>query len=196
MTLTQPALPKGLFDQQVSPTLLAQAARIFLSNQRRAQARTKTRAGVEGSTRKIFRQKGTGNARHGSRRAPIFVGGGISHGPDGQQNYDKVMPLKMRKLAVVGALTQKAREKAVMIVTGEATGKTKQAKELLKTLDSKLNSRPLVIVDNQPKVKLAWRNVTGAKVRSWTNINAYEVMLAKPVLITEAALEQLKKKYV
>src|SRR3989344_4073637 len=80
-------LPVKVFGVKADPALLAQAVRIYLGNQRKSSAKTKTRAEVEGSTRKIYRQKGTGRARHGSIRAPIFVGGGIAHGPDGSQNY-------------------------------------------------------------------------------------------------------------
>src|SRR3990167_4064766 len=120
-------LPKEQFGVNASPSLLAQAVRIFLSNQRRAAAKTKTRAEVAKTTAKMYKQKGTGRARHGSYAAPIFVGGGVAHGPSGEQNYKMSLPVKMRRLALLGALSAKAEAKQVMVVTGceKASGKTK-----------------------------------------------------------------------
>jgi len=85
--IKQGALAAGGTLEAGSPVLLSQAVNRFLANQRRARPRTKTRAEVRGSGAKIWRQKGTGHARHGDRQAPIFVGGGIAHGPTGRQNY-------------------------------------------------------------------------------------------------------------
>src|SRR3989339_761921 len=121
-------LPEKIFGAKVKPIVMAQAVRVYLSNQRKALAKTKTRADVAKTTAKMYRQKGTGRARHGSYAAPIFVGGGIAHGPSGKQNYKLSLPAKMRRLALLGALSVKAKAKEILIVEGvdKALGKTKQ----------------------------------------------------------------------
>ena len=80
-------LPSVFFAKKPNLSILSQAVRVYLSNQRTAQAKSQTRAEVNRTTKKVYKQKGTGGARHGSRRAPIYVGGGIAHGPRGMQNY-------------------------------------------------------------------------------------------------------------
>src|SRR3989344_7204583 len=98
------SLPKEAFSVDVNKALLAQAVRVYQSNQRQGTASTKTRGEVVGSTRKIYRQKGTGRARHGDIKAPIFVGGGVAHGPK-SANYRKSISQKMRRIALLGALS-------------------------------------------------------------------------------------------
>src|SRR3990170_3346380 len=140
-------LPKEQFGVNASPSLLAQAVRIFLSNQRRAAAKTKTRAEVAKTTAKMYKQKGTGRARHGSYAAPIFVGGGVAHGPTGEQNYTSKMPKKMKKLAIESAFSDRAKDKKVVIVhTDKMEGKTKEGKGILTA--AKVNGSVLVVVAN------------------------------------------------
>src|SRR3989338_10897476 len=91
-------LPKDIFSVSANPSLLAQAVRVYLVNQRQGNVKVKTRSEVIGSTRKIYRQKGTGKARHGAIKAPIFVGGGVAHGPK-QKDYNLKFNKKMRKKA-------------------------------------------------------------------------------------------------
>ncbi|MBI2008334.1 50S ribosomal protein L4 [Candidatus Amesbacteria bacterium] len=171
-------LPKGLFEVKVSPALLAQAVRVYLSNQRRAHAKTKTRAEVAKTTAKMYKQKGTGRARHGSYAAPIFVGGGISHGPDGKQNYSLRLPFKMRRLALLGALTEKAKEKKVNIF--EKMGP--------------VTERTLVVTGmTEDKMRREIRNYENITVVTAGNLNPYVVLVHKQLLITPAALEEMKK---
>src|SRR6185437_7247197 len=100
------ALPGEIFGEKLNKALLAQAVRVYLANQRQGNASTKTRGEVDGSTRKIYRQKGTGRARHGSVRAPIFVHGGIAHGPK-PRDFSLTMPQKMKQKALFSALSTK-----------------------------------------------------------------------------------------
>ena len=97
-------LPKEIFETKINKPLLSQAVRVYLANQRDARARAKTRAQVKGSNRKIYRQKGTGGARHGDNKAPIFVGGGKAHPPKGI-NRRLSLPKKMKQLALKSALS-------------------------------------------------------------------------------------------
>src|SRR3989337_4248642 len=108
-------LPKDVFEKKVKPVILAQAVRVWLSNQRAANAKTKTRTEVSKTTAKMYKQKGTGRARHGSYSAPIFVGGGVAHGPTGGENWKLKLPAKMTKKALLGALSIRAREKKLIV---------------------------------------------------------------------------------
>ena len=105
-------LPKDVFAATENKSLLAQAVRVYLVNQRQGNVKVKTRSEVIGSTRKIYRQKGTGKARHGAIKAPIFVGGGVAHGPK-QKEYNLKFNKKEKKLALYGALSSKLKEKKI-----------------------------------------------------------------------------------
>ncbi len=104
-------LPKSIFGIKADPALLAQAVKVYLSNQRSAKAKVKTRGEIDRTNHKIYKQKGTGGARHGSRAANVFVGGGVIFGPTGGQNYKLELPTKMKRKALLGAISQKAEDK-------------------------------------------------------------------------------------
>ncbi|MEK7154564.1 MAG: 50S ribosomal protein L4 [Patescibacteria group bacterium] len=185
-------LPKEIFGVEVKPQLLAQAVRVWLSNQRKAFAKTKTRAEVAKTTAKMYKQKGTGRARHGSYAAPIFVGGGIAHGPSGEQNYKLSLSSKMRKLALLGALSTKASAHEIMIIEGsdKATGKTKQLAWLPE-------EKKLVILDKgQVKFKQAIRNLGQTMVRGPESLSAYEILANKQLILTKEVISSIKKIHV
>lgn len=185
-------LPDKVFAVKASPALLAQAVRVFLGNQRQASAQTKSRGQVEGSTRKIWKQKGTGRARHGSIRAPIFVGGGIAHGPKGNQNYSGKLPTKMRRLALLGALSAKAGAKNVSVISNveKSTGKTKQMSWLV---DGK--STLVVTTSDQEKFNRSCKNLDRVDVTPANLLNAYTVLAHKKLVLTKPALEVITKTY-
>lgn len=186
------SLPSSIFEIKVKPVLLAQAVRVWLSNQRRAGAKTKTRAEVAKTTAKMFKQKGTGRARHGSYAAPIFVGGGIAHGPSGKQNYKMSLPAKMRRLALLGALSAKAGAKQVWVITGaeKASGKTKQVNWLM-------GNKTLVLVTaEQNKFKQAIRNLDQISLTTAGGLSAYTILAAKQLVVTKETLTELKRIYV
>ncbi len=110
-------LPTEIFDVKINPQLISQAIRTYQVNNRLGTVSTKTRSEVAGSTRKIYRQKGTGRARHGSITAPIFIGGGVAHGPK-PYDYSLKWPQKMKQAALFGVLTDKFQNGAVKIVRG------------------------------------------------------------------------------
>ncbi len=184
-------LPAQVFGVKPNPTLLAQAVRIYLGNRRRTAAKTKTRGEVAGSTRKIFKQKGTGRARHGAIRAPIFVGGGIAHGPAGNQNYSASLPTVMRRQAMLGSLSAKAAAKQVVVVSPDrATGKTGQVTWLA-------DSQSMLVVTTlaATKFNLAVRNLDRTDVLPANQLNAYAVLAHTKLVIIEPALEELVKMY-
>lgn len=185
-------LPKEIFGQQVNNQLLAQAVRVYLTNQKIFTASTKDRGEVKGSTAKIYRQKGTGRARHGAIRAPIFVGGGIVFGPT-PRKVRLDLPKKMKKAALLSALSDKASSKDIIGVSGieKATGKTKEVTILLKKVGT--DNALIITGDKQDNVVRAVRNIQGVSVLPANLINAYEVLRHEILLLTKEAVERLKK---
>ncbi len=178
------ALPEEVFAAPVNQALLAQAVRVYLTNQRRAQAKAKTRAEVVGSRRKIWRQKGTGRARHGDRYAPIFVGGGAAHGPKGNQNYRLKLTKKMRRAALRSALASKFQSREIVFVEGlkQIKPKTKVAAEALAKILAQLSSEKkkkkclVVIPEVWEKPMRAFANLAQTEITLVQNLNPYWVL--------------------
>lgn len=185
-------LPKEIFGQKVNKKLLSQAMRVYMTNQKHLTGSTKTRGEVEGSTAKIYRQKGTGRARHGSIRAPIFVGGGIVFGPK-PRKVRLELPQRMKKAALLSAFSAKMADKQVMGLSGleKASGKTKEMVGLLEKLKAK--SAFIVTGEQQDNVVRAVRNIPGVDILPVNLINAYEVIKHDLLLITKEAVEKLSK---
>lgn len=195
-TSTTLSLPKEFFGVDVNKGLLAQAVRIYTTNQKTFTASTKGRGEVEGSTVKIFRQKGTGRARHGSIRAPIFVGGGIVFGPK-PRKVRLVLPKKMRRSALISALSSKASDKSVLGLTGleKASGKTKEIVKLMSLVTgSQTKSALIVTADKMDNVVRATRNIPSINVLPANGLNAYEVLKHEMLLLTKETIERLGKK--
>jgi len=187
------SLPAKIFGAKPNPALMAQAVRVFLSNQRIARAKTKTRSEVKRSKAKWYRQKGTGRARHGARSAPIFVGGGRAHGPTGEQNYEKAMPKKMGRAALISALSSRARDKEIIIVDG--LEKIKKTKEMAKILKEVTGPFLLILSGKLENVILATRNIPSLALIQAKSLNAYEVLKAGKILITREAIKTLEAKW-
>lgn len=189
-------LPGEIFAANINPKLMAQAIRVYLANQRRGTVSTKTRGEVEGSTRKIYRQKGTGRARHGSIRAPIFVGGGLVFGPK-PRDYSMTMPQKMRRAALFSALTTKLNDKELRIISGLETlePKTKAMYNSLKGIIDAKKPSVLLIVPTETKtgtnVRKAVRNIEGVTFLPVNQLNTYEVLRAKQVIMMKDAVDSI-----
>lgn len=186
-------LPKELFGQKVNKKLLAQALRVYLNNTKSHFSNTKTRSEVKGSTRKIYRQKGTGGARHGAKKAPIFVGGGIALGP----KFRKVvldLPKKMKKAALISALSSKIQSQEIVGVKGldKATGKTSQISSLLKSINGK--NALLVIDGKQEMVERAARNLPDISVVRADQLNILDIIKNQTLILTKEAVERLESR--
>ncbi len=185
-------LPKELFGVAVNKSLLSQAIRVYSNNEKSHNSNTKTRGEVTGSTRKIYRQKGTGRARHGGITAPIFVGGGIALGPKSRKVVLD-LPKKMKLAALVASLSQRAKDQEVMGLDIEkVTGKTKEMANLMKVLGKKS-----VLIVGDEKTALApraVRNLTGVSYQMASQINVYEIIRHKSLLVTKEAVEFLKQR--
>lgn len=196
---------KKIFDCKINKQLVAQAVRVFLANQRQAGAKTKRRSEVIGSRKKIWPQKGTGRARHGDRYAPIFVGGGIAHGPTGRQNFKLKMPKKMRRRALFSALSSKAQAGEILIVENleKIEPKTKKMAEFLKNLIKKLNKNKkveeykitVVLPEVIENVIRAGRNISNLKFLQAEQLNTYQVLENDILIIAKPSLKIIEKNF-
>lgn len=188
------------FGQKLNPTLIAQAIRVYLANQRSAYAKSLSRGQVSGTTKKMWAQKGTGNARHGSAKAPQFVGGGKAHGPDGNQNYKLKLSKKMRQAALKSVLSTFAKDKSILAVEKltELSPKTKAALAMvnnLKNQDKKLSQAKnigLVTVGQAPSLR-AFRNIPNLSILATSSLNVYDLSKQNYLIFTKKALLRLNK---
>jgi large subunit ribosomal protein L4 len=192
------SLPGEIFGEKVNKALLAQAVRVYLANQRQGNASTKTRGEVEGSTRKIYRQKGTGRARHGGVRAPIFVKGGIVFGPK-PRDFGLALPQKMKRKALFVALSAKMRDNEVTVVDGlgKLEAKTKNFAGMLKSLGVAEKKQKLLFVTsgNVESVLRAGGNIQGVSFLASKQINTYEVLSAKRIIVMKDAIGEMKEHF-
>lgn len=188
---TTPAkLDKAVFGVEVSNhDLLKQAYVAYLSNGRVGSANVKNRGDVRGGGRKPWKQKGTGRARFGSSRNPIWRGGGIVFGPTGEENYTKKLPVTTKRLAVRQALSvAAAANKVAVIESFDVKGKTAEAVKILSKVGAE--RRTLIVVDQKTDaVVRATNNLANVKVAQSTYLNVYDVMNADMVLFTAPALK-------
>lgn len=186
-------LDKSVFGLEVkSHNLLKEAYLAYLANGRQNSAKTKKRGEVRGGGRKPWRQKGTGRARFGSSRNPIWTGGGVAFGPTGQENYTRKLNQKAKHQAIKQALSLAARAEKIKIIESFnfADGKTREARELLSKLQAQ--GRILLVVDDRSESVLkATRNLKGVKVAQARYLNVYELMNADSIVIVRPALEQI-----
>ncbi len=186
-------LPKSIFEAPIkNHELLAQASRAYLADSRQAGAKTLKRGEVRGGGKKPWRQKGTGRARAGSTRSPLWRGGGVTFGPTGQENHAVQLTKKAKRTAVRQALSLKA--KAGVLLTIEdlvlKTPKTKEAADLLKKLG--LSRRILLVVDakTDPLIR-STRNLANVQVLSAKYLNVVDILSADHILVTKPALGQI-----
>lgn len=182
-------LPGELFDAQTNVPLIHQVVVAQLAAARQGTHSTKTRGEVRGGGIKPWRQKGTGRARHGSSRSPIWTGGGITHGPQ-PRDYSQRTPKKMVAAALRGALSDRARENHVHVVSEIISGDVPNTKSALKTLASLGEiKKALVVLDRFEDVAwLSLRNVATIHVIAVDQLNAYDVLAADDIVFTSAAL--------
>ncbi|PIW73502.1 50S ribosomal protein L4 [Candidatus Roizmanbacteria bacterium CG_4_8_14_3_um_filter_34_9] len=190
-------LPKEVFAVTPNKSLITQAIRVYLVNQRQGNVKVKTRSEVIGSTRKIYRQKGTGKARHGAIKAPIFVGGGVAHGPK-QKDYNLKFNKKEKKVALYGALSTKLKENKIFGLEEKAL----TMKPKTKTVSNFLSELKLIGKNNLMILKkletnnlvLAMRNIPNISFVDVNSLNPYLVLKSSSLIFVENALEVFKIK--
>lgn len=187
----QRALPDDIFGVEINVPLMHQVVTAQLAAARSGTASTKTRSEVRGGGKKPWRQKGTGRARHGSTRSPMWVGGGTVFGPK-PRDYSVKVPKKMRKAALRSALASKAQAGQIYVLYDWNSPKTRAAAELLK--EAGIDERFLLVLDpDQGSIVIdrAFRNLAGAAFSMLGALSTYDVLVADAVIFTKRAFETL-----
>ena len=188
-------LNDNIWGIEPNDAVLYDAVRLSMSNSRIATASTKTRSEVSGGGRKPWRQKGTGNARQGSIRATQWRGGGIVFGPTPNKNYKKKQNKKERRLALLSALSYKAKDNELVVIDS-LLFESNKTKEMINTLDKlSLNDKKVLVVVEEltDNVCLASRNLARVKVVLPEEVNTLDVVSCDKMLITEKALNKLEE---
>ena len=167
------------------------------ANYKGRKAKTKQKNEISGSTAKIYAQKGTGNARHASKKAPIFVGGGIAHGPKGEKNYKKRKLNKSeKKLSIASLITKKNKSNELIILNDfqKEIQKTKEMNNLLIKFEAK-NS--IIIADKKSKSNIikSIRNIPNVKITDVNHFSAYDLAKFNKIIFTETSIKELEKRY-
>ncbi len=202
------AIPKGIFDLPWNADLVHEVVRLMNSNSRSGTAHAKTRGEVRGGGKKPWRQKGTGRARHGSTRSPIWVGGGTTHGPRKEKNYDRKINKKARTKALLTILSRKYKEGEIIFVDAMKMPepKAKEAKNILTGLSKikgyeKLATKPknaaiIAMNEKSAMIEKSFRNFGNVAVEELRNINPVSVLNHTYLIISEpeVALKMLASK--
>ena len=167
------------------------------ANYKGRRAKTKQKNEIIGSTSKIYAQKGTGGARHASRKAPIFVGGGVAHGPKGQSNYKKRKLNKSeKKLSITSLISQKTKLNN-LVVLSDFKNEIKKTKEMNKILIKFEISNSLIVLDKSSKDKIykSSKNIPKIKVTDINHFSAFDIVKFKKIVFTETSVKELEKRY-
>ena len=167
------------------------------ANYKGRHAKTKQQNEVSGPTSKIYAQKGTGNARHASRKAPIFVGGGIAHGPKGELSYKKRKLNKSEKKQSIASLMSDKIKNKNLLILGDFTSKIKKTKEMNLILKKFEISNSIIILDKTSKINVekSIRNIPNIKVTDINHFSAFDIVKFKKVVFTETSVKELEKRY-
>ena len=188
-------LDAAVFDGKINMALLHQAVVTYLANQRKGQAKAKERGEVSGGGTKPWRQKGTGRARVGSIRSPLWKGGGIVFGPK-PRDYSKKMPHRMRVLALKSALNAKLNDNEMMVLDeiNLPTHKTKDCQEVLKKLKLNSDKVRLIVSKLDNNLKLASRNIEKFDVELVDNLTTYTTLGCSKIVFTKESLKKIQER--
>ena len=186
-----------IFSGKVNKNLVENTLYKTNANYKGRHGKTKQQNEVTGSTSKIYAQKGTGNARHASRKAPVFVGGGVAHGPKGQLAYKKRKLTKNeKKLSIASLITEKNNLKNLHIFS-DFTNEIKKTKEMNKIINKFEITNSLIILDKKSKDKIykSSRNIPNIKVTDVNHFSAFDIVKFKKIVFTESSVKELEKRY-
>ena len=186
-----------VFSAKINKRLINNVLYKSNANYKGRHAKTKQQNEVSGPTSKIYAQKGTGGARHASRKAPIFVGGGIAHGPKGELAYKKrKLNKNEKKLSVASLITEKNNNKNLLILN-DFSSEIKKTKEMSSIINKLEISNSLLILDKNSKEKIekSARNIPNVKVTDVNHFSAYDIIKFKKVVFTESSVKELEKRY-
>lgn len=196
-------LPKEIFGKEFKPDLIHQVVVSMQSSQRQGTAHAKDRSEVRGGGKKPWRQKGTGRARHGSTRSPIWIGGGVTFGPIKDRNYKKSIPKKMRRAALLSTLSAKAKDKEIAIIDEIKIKepKTKIIVEILNNLCKNINkgalrSVLLVLAEKDEKILRAIKNISGVGIIEARNLNVLDLLSFKHIFLLKDSIKVIEDTFV
>lgn len=178
----------SIFSMEVKPSLLTQAIHVYQENSHRGVSKVKTRGEITSTKKKVYKQKGTGNARHGAKSAPIYVGGGVVFGPTGLKSAPMSLNKKMKTKALIGALALYRTENRLSLIDTSAI-KDLSTKSALKVLGS--DKAALVYYDEKPNLLKAVGNLDNITILSARRLNAFTVASSPKVMLTPSAFDHL-----
>ena len=186
-----------IFSAKINKKLVDNVLYKTNANYKGRHGKTKQQNEITGSTSKIYAQKGTGGARHASRKAPIFVGGGVAHGPKGQLAYKKRKLNKSeKKLSIASLITEKNKLNNLLVFNdfGTEIKKTKEMNAIVKKFEI---THSLIILDKSSKDKIekSMRNIPNIKVTDINHFSAFDIIKFKKVVFTESSVKELEKRY-
>ena len=186
-----------IFSTKVNKQLVSGVVYKLNANYKGRKAKTKQRNEITGSTSKIYSQKGTGNARHSSKKAPLFVGGGIAHGPKGQNNYKtRKLNKTEKKISIASLITEKNNSNNVIVFDDfeKKIQKTKEMFELLKKFGA---NNSLLILDTKSKDNIlkSAKNLPNVKLTDANHFSAFDLVKYKKIIFTESSIKELEKRY-
>ena len=186
-----------IFSAKINKRLISNVLYKTNANYKGRHAKTKQQNEVAGPTSKIYAQKGTGNARHASRKAPIFVGGGVAHGPKGELAYKKrKLNKNEKKLSIASIISEKNKNKN-LIVLSDFSSEIKKTKEMYSIVKKFELNNSLLIVDKNSKSKIekSVRNIPNIKITDINHFSAFDMVKYKKVVLTESSVKELEKRY-
>ena len=186
-----------IITSKINKKLISEILYKNIGNFKGRKSKTKQKNEIKGSTAKIYAQKGTGNARHASRKAPIFVGGGVAHGPKGENAYKKrKLNKKEKKQGLVSIISEKNNQKD-LIIFDDFNKEIKKTKEMYLILKKFEATDSIIILDksSNEKVGRSLKNIPKVKVSDSANIALYDLIKYKKVIFTETSIKELEKRY-
>ena len=186
-----------IFSAKINSKLVSSVLYKTNANYKGRHAKTKQQNEVSGPTSKIYAQKGTGGARHASRKAPIFVGGGIAHGPKGELAYKKrKLNKNEKKLSVASLITEKNNNKNLLILN-DFSSEIKKTKEMNVIIHKLEITNSLIILDkiSKEKIEKSARNIPNVKVTDVNHFSSYDLIKFKKIVFTESSVKELEKRY-
>ena len=186
-----------IFTDKINKRLISEILYKNIANFKGRKAKTKQKNEITGSTSKIYAQKGTGNARHASRKAPIFVGGGVAHGPKGENSYKfRKLNKKEKKLGLSSIISEKNNLKDLLLFSDfiKKINKTKEMYSLLKKYEA-TNSILILDKTSNDNIGKSLKNIPNVKVCDISNLALYDLVKYKKIIFTETSIKELEKKY-
>ena len=188
----------GIFSSKLNKAVISNVLYKQFANIKGRRAKTKQKNEIIGSTSKIYSQKGTGNARHASRKAPIFVGGGVAHGPKGQNNYKiRKLTKSEKKLSVKSLISEKNNQKKLLVLSDfeKEIKKTKEMYKILKKLDA---TNSLIVTDKKSLdlIHKSTKNIPNIKITDANHFSSYDLVKYEKLILTISSIKDLEKRLI